>query len=113
MLHAFDDLELVGVASSGSIALARCQQALPDVILMDIVMPGMDGLETTRAILDQYPSVKIIMLTSFTKEDMVQEALQAGATSYLLKRNLVAERWIWLARWCLCRTFSTTGYVGN
>ena len=85
MLRAFDDLELVSEASSGSIALAKCQETTPDVILMDMVMPEMDGLETTRTILDQYPSVKIIMLTSFTKESMVQDALEAGATSYLLK----------------------------
>ncbi len=85
MLLAFDDLELIGEASSGSAALAKCQQGLPDVILMDVVMPGMDGLETTRAILDRYPSVKIIMLTSFTIEDMVQDALEAGAIGYILK----------------------------
>lgn len=85
MLLAFDDLELIGEASSGSAALAKCQQGLPDVILMDVAMPGMDGLETTRAILDLYPSVKIIMLTSFTIEDMVQDALEAGAIGYILK----------------------------
>lgn len=85
MLQAFDDLEMVGEASSGRNALAKCQSLMPDVILMDMVMPEMDGLETTRAILDLYPSVKIIMLTSFTKEDMVKDALEAGATSYLLK----------------------------
>ena len=91
MLRAFDDLELVGVASSGEIALARCQESTPDVILMDMVMPGMDGLETTRAVLDQYPSVKIIMLTSFTKDNMVQDALQAGATSYILKDSSIDQ----------------------
>lgn len=94
MLLAFDDLELIGEASSGNSALAKCQQGLPDVILMDIMMPGMDGLETTRAILERYPSVKIIMLTSFTKENMVQDALNAGAIGYILKSvtiDLMAE----------------------
>ena len=91
MLKVFDDLELIGEASSGNIALAKCQEKLPDVVLMDMVMPEMDGLETTRAILDQYPSVKIIMLTSFTKEDMVKDALEAGATSYLLKDAPIDE----------------------
>jgi NarL family two-component system response regulator LiaR len=91
MLQAFDDLELVSEAASGSTALAKCREELPDVILMDMVMPEMDGLETTRAILDQYPTVKIIMLTSFTKENMVQEALEAGATSYLLKDAPIDE----------------------
>jgi NarL family two-component system response regulator LiaR len=89
MLMAFDDLELVGEASSGEIALAKCQVSIPDVILMDMIMPGMDGLETTRAILNLYPSVKIIMLTSFTKESMVQDALEAGATSYILKDSSI------------------------
>ena len=91
MLKAFDDLELVSEAASGSIALAKCHEELPDVILMDMVMPEMDGLETTRAILDQYPSVRIIILTSFTKEDMVKDALEAGATSYLLKDAPIDE----------------------
>ena len=91
MLVAFDDLELVGEASSGSKALALCQQELPDVILTDMVMPGMDGLETTRKVLEQYPSVKIIILTSFTKDTMVQDALQAGATSYLLKDSSIDQ----------------------
>jgi NarL family two-component system response regulator LiaR len=91
MLQAFDDLELVGDASSGSIALAKCQEVTPDVILMDMVMPEMDGLETTRAVLNHYPSVKIIVLSSFSKENMVQDALEAGATSYLLKDAPIDE----------------------
>ena len=91
MLLAFDDLELVGEASSGDKALAICQQELPDVILMDMVMPGMDGLETTRKVLEQCPTVKIIILTSFTKDTMVQDALEAGATSYLLKDSSIDQ----------------------
>ena len=91
MLLAFDDLELVGEASSGNKALALCQQELPDVILMDMVMPDMDGLETTRKVLEKYPSVKIIILTSFTKDNMVQDALEAGATSYLLKDTSIDQ----------------------
>ena len=89
MLRAFDDLELVGVASSGEIALAKCQESTPDVILMDMVMPGMDGVETTQAVLDQYPTVNIVVLTSFAKDDMVQQALEAGATSYVLKETSI------------------------
>ena len=85
MLQAFGDIELVGEASGGRQALDRCQEVLPDVILMDMVMPDMDGVETTWALLAQYPSVKIIILTSFTEDHMVQKALEAGATSYLLK----------------------------
>jgi NarL family two-component system response regulator LiaR len=84
-LLADKGLELFGKAKSGVEALALCQESTPDVILMDLVMPDMDGLETTRAILDCHPQVKIIVLTSFPEEDLVQRALDAGAISYLLK----------------------------
>ncbi len=85
MLQAFDDLILVGEAASGPEALAKCEQTLPNVILMDMLMPGMDGVATTRVVLDRHPDVKIIILTSFSEEEMVQDALEAGATGYLLK----------------------------
>ncbi len=85
MLLVFDDLELIGEAENGSTALAGCRQHIPDVILMDILMPGMDGILATRAILDQYPQVKIIMLTSYPKDDLIQASLEAGAIGYLLK----------------------------
>jgi NarL family two-component system response regulator LiaR len=85
MLLAFDDLELIGEAESGNAALAFCQETLPDVILMDILMPGMDGMQTTQAILDRYPQVKIIILTSYQKDDLVRQALEAGASGYILK----------------------------
>ena len=78
-------LELFGKAKSGIEALALCQESAPDVILMDVVMPDMDGLETTRAILDRHPQVKIIVLTSFPEEDLIQRALEAGAIGYLIK----------------------------
>jgi len=85
MLLAFDDLELSGEAENGRVALAYCHQNIPDVILMDILMPDVDGIHATRAILDQYPQVKILILTSYPKDDLVQEALEAGAIGYLLK----------------------------
>jgi NarL family two-component system response regulator LiaR len=85
MLLAIDDLEMAGEAGSGRETLALCQESLPNVILMDMFMPGMDGLETTRAVLNKYPEVKIIVLTSFPEEQLVQGALQAGAVGYLLK----------------------------
>jgi NarL family two-component system response regulator LiaR len=85
MLLATEDLDLNCEAGSGREALARCRESLPDVILMDMLMPGMDGLETTRAVLEQFPDVKIVILTSFSKENMVQDALEAGAIGYLLK----------------------------
>ena len=85
MLLAFDDLKLVGEAGDGNQALAHIGQAQPDVILMDMVMPGMDGIATTRAVLAHFPQMKIIMLTSFVEDKLVQDALEAGASGYLLK----------------------------
>jgi NarL family two-component system response regulator LiaR len=85
VLLAADDLELAGEACSGQEALDRCQESTPDVILMDVVMPGMDGLAATRAVLGQYPQVKVVVLTTFPEEGLVQEALEAGAIGYLLK----------------------------
>jgi NarL family two-component system response regulator LiaR len=89
MLLALDDMDLAGEAGSGRETLARCRESLPDVILMDMVMPGMDGVETTRAVLDQYPEVKIIILTSFPEEDLVQKAIAAGASGYLFKDTAI------------------------
>jgi len=89
MLLAFDDLELIGEAEDGHAALACCHQNIPDVILMDILMPGMDGILATRTILDEYPQVKIIMLTSYPKDDLVQESLESGAIGYILKNATI------------------------
>lgn len=85
MLLTFDDISVIGEAGNGLETLALCKKTQPDVILMDIVMPGMDGVETTRAVLERYPQVKIIVLTSFPDQDLVQETLEAGAIGYLLK----------------------------
>lgn len=89
-LLAFDDLEMVGNASSGAEAIRLCGKFHPDVILMDLVMPGMDGAATTQAIRDQWPDVQVVALTSFKDEELVQGALQAGAIGYLLK-NVSAD----------------------
>ena len=85
MFLVFDDLELVGEADNGSAALAFCHQKTPDVILMDVLMPVMDGIDATRAILEQHPQVKIIMLTSYPEDNLVQKSLEAGAIGYMLK----------------------------
>jgi NarL family two-component system response regulator LiaR len=84
-LMVYDDLELVGEAADGKTALRLCGQATPDVVLMDMVMPGMDGVTATRAMRQHYPGVQVIALTSFKEEELVQNALQAGAIGYLLK----------------------------
>ncbi len=84
-LLAFDDLELVGEAANGEEALRVCAELQPDVVLMDLRMPGMGGAEATQALLRDHPEVKVIALTSFQEGTRVQQALQAGAIGYLLK----------------------------
>ncbi|SDB81830.1 two component transcriptional regulator, LuxR family [Pelagirhabdus alkalitolerans] len=81
------DIEVVGEASNGEEAISLADQLKPDVILMDIVMDGMDGIEATKRILTTHPDMKIIMVTSFIDDDKVYPALEAGATSYLLKTS--------------------------
>jgi NarL family two-component system response regulator LiaR len=89
-LMAFEDLELVGEADSGETAVLMCNKFKPDVVLMDLVMPGMDGAEATQAIREQCPDIQVIALTSFKEEELVQRALKAGAIGYLLK-NVTAD----------------------
>jgi two-component system, NarL family, response regulator LiaR len=84
-LMVFDDLELAGEAESGKAAIRLCAKAMPDVVLMDMVMPDMDGASATRAIREQFPSVQVIALTSFKEGKMIKDALEAGAIGYLLK----------------------------
>ena len=85
------DLELVGEASNGQEALRVCEQVQPDVILMDLVMPEISGAAATRIIRERCPQVQVIALTSFQEKELVQEALQAGAISYLLKNVSVDD----------------------
>lgn len=88
MVHP--DLELVGEAGDGARAVRLCEQLRPDVILMDLVMPEMDGAETTERIKELYPDIQVIALTSFKEKDLVQRVLAAGAIGYLLK-NITSE----------------------
>jgi NarL family two-component system response regulator LiaR len=90
-LMAFDDLELVGEAGDGAEAVAMCARVKPDVVLMDLVMPEMDGATATRAIRTAHPDIQVIVLTSFKEDDLVQGALQAGAIGYLLKNISTSE----------------------
>jgi len=80
-----DDIQIVGEASDGTQVLNLCQKVKPDVVLMDLVMPGMSGIEAVRELRLKAPEIKIIALTSFQEPDLVKEALREGAISYLLK----------------------------
>jgi NarL family two-component system response regulator LiaR len=84
-LKVFDDLQLAGEAESGAAAIQLCAEVGPDVVLMDMVMPDMDGAAATRTIRQQFPQVQVIALTSFKEGDLVKNALEAGAIGYLLK----------------------------
>ena len=84
-LMVYDDLKLVGEAENGADAIERCAEILPDVVLMDMVMPGTDGVIATRAIRRQFPQVQVIALTSFKEGELIKNALEAGAIGYLLK----------------------------
>jgi len=89
-LKVYDDLELVGEAENGEDAIQLCAKVLPDVILMDIVMPVMDGSTAIRIIRQQFPQVQVIALTSFIEGQLINNALEAGAIGYLLK-NVLAD----------------------
>jgi NarL family two-component system response regulator LiaR len=84
-LKAFDDLELAGEAEDGAAAIQLCGEIFPDVVLMDMVMPDMDGVSATRTICQQFPQIQVIALTSFKEGELVKNALAAGAIGYLLK----------------------------
>jgi NarL family two-component system response regulator LiaR len=85
LLSTFDNVEVVGVAADGQEAITLCNQLQPDIILMDIMMPNIDGPTATARICADHPQVKVIALTSFVDEELVQKAIQAGAIGYLLK----------------------------
>ena len=84
-LELQDDIEVVGEAASGEEGVKLAQELLPDVVLMDLVLPGIDGVEATRRVKSVSPSTRIIVLTSFADDDKVFPAVKAGAISYLLK----------------------------
>ena len=84
-LKVFDYLELVGEAENGADAIKLCGEVLPDVVLMDMVMPDMHGAAATALIRQKYPQVQILVLTSFKEGELIKKALEAGAIGYLLK----------------------------
>lgn len=90
-LEAYPDIQLLRNVSSGEEALEFCEQIQPNVVLMDMKLPGMDGVATTAAIKQRYPRVQVIALSSFLDKDVVERAVQAGAISYLLKTTTSQE----------------------
>jgi len=84
-LDLLEDISIVAEAENGYDALEKVQQFKPDIILMDLVMPKMDGIEATQKICGSYPEVKVIALTSFTEDEQVFSVIKAGAVGYLLK----------------------------
>jgi len=85
ILNLEDDLEVVGTAADGQQAFQIAQETRPDLILMDIRMPGVDGVAGTRLIRDHLPATKVLMLTTFNDSELIFDALEEGASGYLLK----------------------------
>lgn len=90
-LLANEDFKLVGEAVNGQEAVEQCALLQPDVVLMDLMMPVMDGVSATKVIRDQYPQIQVIALTSFSEEKLVEASLKAGAIGYLFKNVSVDE----------------------
>lgn len=90
LLQAFDDLELAGEASNGRDAIVLYDRIKPDVVLLDMVMPEMDGAQTMRGLRERDTKAKVLVLTSFKEDDLVTAAMNAGAIGYLLK-NVTAD----------------------
>ncbi len=91
LLGLHNDIEIVGEVSEGRQAIEKVQELMPDVVVMDIVMPGMDGLEATRRIRKKHPTVKILMLTQHDNREYILPAIKAGAAGYVPKRALGSE----------------------
>jgi DNA-binding NarL/FixJ family response regulator len=91
VIGAEPDMDLVGEAATGREAVELCREHHPDVILMDLRMPGMDGLAATRAILSEFPTARIVVLTTYDGDEDIHRALEAGAKGYLLKDMLRTE----------------------
>ena len=90
-LQAFPDMELVGEAADGIEAIARCEELHPDVVIMDVLMPDMDGIEATQHIRSKFPNIQVLMLSSSKEEDLIKSGIQAGAIGYVLKNIGVQE----------------------
>jgi DNA-binding NarL/FixJ family response regulator len=91
VLASDETIDVVGEAGDGRIAAARVRESRPDVVLMDIRMPDLDGVAATREVLASSPDVKVVVLTTFEQDDYIFDALSAGASAFLLKRTKPEE----------------------
>lgn len=91
MLKVFDELILVGAATNGQSAIDLCDELAPDLVLMDVHMPEVDGIAATRIIRQQHPEIKVLALTGYADDNGVRKALQAGASGYMLKSASLDE----------------------
>ena len=91
LLNLYDDVEIVGEASEGQEAIQKALELIPDIIIMDIAMPGMDGLEATRRILKQNPKARVLILSQHDDKDYILSAIKAGSVGYLPKRALGSD----------------------
>lgn len=90
-LNKSDDIILVGAAANGVEAVQLCEQLQPDLILMDVLMPVMDGIEATRQIKERFPVIKVLVLSAFQDDDSVRAMLAEGASGYVLKHSLAND----------------------
>jgi len=91
LLNLHNDIDIVGEASEGNEAITKTRDLAPDVIVMDLAMPGMDGLEATRRITKQNPKVKVLVLTQHDNKEYILSAFKAGSAGYISKRALGTE----------------------
>ena len=91
LLEAEGDIAVVGEAENGRQAVAQAKKTLPDVVVMDVAMPGMNGLEATRQIVRNIPMSKVLVLTSYGDDDCVTQLVEAGAAGYLVKQTAAAD----------------------
>ena len=91
LVSLHEDIEIVGEAATGQEAIAKAQELMPDVIIMDIAMPGLDGLEATRRILKANPKAKVLVLSQYDDKEYIISAIKAGSTGYVPKRALGSE----------------------
>ena len=85
LLDVYDDIEVIGEAENGQEALEMCKKKKPDIVLMDLIMPGVNGIEATKEILKNWPYIKVVTLTSFVDKKLIEDSLKAGAIGYVLK----------------------------